>query len=79
MHASAWYGIVAPAGTPAAIVDRLNQDINAITASPDMRQRMEAMGALVPAGQPPAAFGEFMRTEIDRYGAIVKLSGAKME
>ena len=74
-----WQGIVAPAGTPAAIVDRLNQDINAITASPDMRQRMEAMGALVPAGQPPAAFGEFMRTEIDRYGAIVKLSGAKME
>ncbi|MBB1626123.1 tripartite tricarboxylate transporter substrate binding protein [Achromobacter sp. UMC71] len=79
MHASAWYGIVAPAGTPAAIVDRLNRDINAITAAPDMRQRMEAMGALVPAGQTPAAFGEFMRTEIDRYGAIVKLSGAKME
>lgn len=79
MHASAWYGIVAPAGTPTAIVDRLNQNINAITASPDMRQRMEAMGALVPAGQTPSAFGEFMRTEIDRYGAIVKLSGAKME
>lgn len=79
MHASAWYGIVAPAGTPAAIVDRLNRDINAITATPDMRQRMEAMGALVPEGQPPAAFGDFIRTEIDRYGAIVKLSGAKME
>lgn len=79
MHASAWYGIVAPAGTPDAIVERLNRDINAITADPAMRQRMESMGAIVPAGQTPAAFGDFMRAEIDRYAGIVKLSGAKME
>ncbi|CUJ30726.1 Argininosuccinate lyase [Achromobacter xylosoxidans] len=79
MYASAWYGIVAPAGTPDDIVARLNRDINAITGDPAMRQRMESMGAIVPAGQTPAAFGDFMRAEVDRYGGIVKLSGAKME
>ncbi|WP_427832903.1 tripartite tricarboxylate transporter substrate-binding protein [Achromobacter xylosoxidans] len=79
MYASAWYGIVAPAGTPDDIVARLNRDINAITSDPAMRQRMESMGAIVPAGQTPAAFGDFMRAEVDRYGGIVKLSGAKME
>ena len=79
MHASAWYGIVAPASTPDDIVARLNRDINAITADPAMRQRMESMGAIVPAGQTPAAFADFMRAEIDRYAGIVKLSGAKME
>ncbi|WZB67886.1 tripartite tricarboxylate transporter substrate-binding protein [Achromobacter xylosoxidans] len=79
MYASAWYGIVAPAGTPDDIVARLNHDINAITSDPAMRQRMESMGAIVPAGQTPAAFGDFMRAEVDRYGGIVKLSGAKME
>lgn len=79
MYASAWYGIVAPAGTPDDVVARLNRDINAITADPAMRQRMESMGAIVPAGQTPAEFGAFMRAEIDRYAGIVKLSGAKME
>jgi tripartite-type tricarboxylate transporter receptor subunit TctC len=79
MYASAWYGIVAPAGTPDDVVRRLNKEVNAVVADPDMKQRMEAMGALVPDGQTPEAFGAFMRSEIDRYADIVKMSGAKME
>ncbi len=79
MYASAWYGIVAPAGTPPDVVARLNREINAVAADPDMRRRMEAMGAQVPDAQTPEAFGRFMRTEIDRYAGIVKLSGARME
>ncbi|AXA71523.1 bugT protein [Achromobacter insolitus] len=79
MYASAWYGIVAPAGTPPDVVQRLNKEVNAVVADPEMKKRMEGMGALVPEGQTPEAFGAFIRSEIDRYADIVKMSGAKME
>lgn len=79
MYASAWYGIVAPAGTPPDVVQRLNKEVNAVVADPEMKKRMEGMGALVPEGQTPEAFGAFILSEIDRYADIVKMSGAKME
>ncbi|KRC77610.1 Tripartite tricarboxylate transporter family receptor [compost metagenome] len=79
MYASAWYGIVAPAGAPPEVVERLNKEINVVVSDPEMKKRMEGMGALVPAGQTPEAFGAFIRAEIDRYAGIVKMSGAKME
>ena len=79
MYASAWYGIVAPAGTPPDVVQRLNKEVNAVVADPEMKKRMEGMGALVPEGQTPEAFGAFIQSEIDRYADIVKMSGAKME
>ncbi|CAB3701650.1 bugT protein [Achromobacter marplatensis] len=79
MYASAWYGIVAPAGTPADVVQRLNKEVNAVTATPEVKQRMESMGALVPAGQSPEEFSTFIQSEIARYAEIVKISGAKME
>ncbi|MCD0498226.1 tripartite tricarboxylate transporter substrate binding protein [Achromobacter sp. MY14] len=79
MFASAWYGIVAPAGTPKDVVQRLNREVNAVVATPEVKQRMENMGALVPAGQSPEQFGAFIQSEIKRYAEIVKISGAKME
>ncbi|MCW3155514.1 tripartite tricarboxylate transporter substrate binding protein [Achromobacter spanius] len=79
MFASAWYGIVAPAGTPSEVVQRLNKEVNAVVATPEVKQRMENMGALVPAGQSPEQFGAFIQSEIKRYAEIVKISGAKME
>lgn len=79
MFASAWYGIVAPAGTPSKVVQRLNKEVNAVVATPEVKQRMENMGALVPAGQSPEQFGAFIQSEIKRYAEIVKISGAKME
>ncbi len=79
MIASAWYGIVAPTGTPADVVQRLNKEVNAVTATPEVKQRMESMGALVPAGQTPEQFSAFIQSEIARYAEIVKISGAKME
>lgn len=79
MFASAWYGIVAPAGTPSDVVQRLNKEVNAVVATPEVKQRMENMGALVPAGQSPEQFGAFIQSEIKRYAEIVKISGAKME
>lgn len=79
MLASAWYGIMAPAGLPAPLTDFLNQEINAVIADPAVRQRMEEMGAIVSTGHPPAWFANFVQTELVRYEQIVKNSGAKLE
>ena len=79
MYASAWYGIVAPAGTPEDVVRRLNQEVNAVVADPAMKQRMEGMGAIVPAGHDAGSVQHLHPVEINRYADIVKLSGAKME
>jgi len=79
MYASAWYGIAAPAGTPAPVVAELNRQINLVLADPDIHKKLEAMGVQVGLAQTPDQFGKFMSSEIDRYGELVKLSGAKME
>ncbi|MBN7119924.1 bugT protein [Pseudomonas oleovorans] len=79
MIAFAWYGIVAPAGSPKDIVDYLNKEINAVVQSPEVKQHLEGMGAQVPAPQSAQTFSTFMQTEIGRYGDLIKMSGAKME
>ncbi|MCD0502111.1 Bug family tripartite tricarboxylate transporter substrate binding protein [Bordetella petrii] len=79
MIAFAWYGIVAPAGTPKTVVSFLNKEINAVVQSPEIKQHLENMGAQVPAPQDAKAFGGFMDSELERYGDLIKMSGAKME
>ncbi|WP_454688747.1 Bug family tripartite tricarboxylate transporter substrate binding protein [Achromobacter aloeverae] len=79
MYASAWYGVVAPAGTPADIVDKLNHEINAILAEPDVRKTLTAMGAELGQPETPAQFGQFIQSEIGRYKTIVEQSGAKLD
>jgi tripartite-type tricarboxylate transporter receptor subunit TctC len=78
MYASAWYGIMAPAGTPKAIIDRLNKEINRFTTDKATRMRLHELGAEVTA-MSAQQFGEFVSAEIVRYGVIVKQSGAKLE
>ncbi len=79
MLASAWYGILAPAGLPEPLVTFLNKEINAVLTDPEVRKRMEDMGAIVSPGETPAWFGAFMQSELLRYQEIVMNSGAKME
>jgi tripartite-type tricarboxylate transporter receptor subunit TctC len=79
MHASAWYGVVAPAGTPKDIVARLNQEINAILTEPDVRKTLIGLGAELGEPESPEQFGAFMRAEIGRYKTIVEQSGAKLD
>lgn len=76
VHTSTFYGVMAPAGTPKAIVDRLNKEINAILQTPDMQARI-AKNAAQTYNWSPQEFGKFVRDEIDRYREIVRLSGAK--
>ena len=78
IYASSWYGLMAPAGTPRAVVDKLNAEANAVLKSPDMQKRMADFGAEVGGGS-PEDFGNFIVSEIKRYEGIVKASGAKLE
>ena len=78
IYASSWYGLMAPAGTPRPIVDKLNAEANAVLKSPDIQRRMADFGAEVGGGT-PEDFGNFIQSEIRRYEGIVKASGAKVE
>ena len=71
-----YYGVAAPAGTPKEIVARLNAEINAILKTDDVRARLRALAA-EPGNGTPEEFGQFMESEMKRYGEIVRLSGAK--
>jgi len=80
MVASAWYGIVAPTGTPADVVDTLNKAVNNALKDPQIRAQLEGMGAQVVEGDNTSAeFGAFIQSEITRYAELVKMSGAKPE
>ena len=71
-------GLVAPKGTPAEIVRRLNAAIVAAMAAPDVAERFAALGATT-RPLSPEAFGAYVAAEIEKWGAVVRLSGAKME
>ena len=78
MVASAWYGIVLPAGAPADVVNRLNTEINKILKSKEINTKLVEMGAEVMGGT-SAEFEKFTISELRRYEAIVKNSGAPKE
>jgi tripartite-type tricarboxylate transporter receptor subunit TctC len=75
-EADQWYGIVAPAGTPAALVARLNAEINKALALPDVAQQLAAEGA-VPVPGTPQSFGELIRKEIPRWAEVIKAGNVK--
>jgi tripartite-type tricarboxylate transporter receptor subunit TctC len=78
VDASVWFGAVVRAGTPDAIVARLNEAMNAAIESPDVGGKFGALG-LQMMRMTPAQFGAFMRTETDRWTPLVKASGASVE
>jgi tripartite-type tricarboxylate transporter receptor subunit TctC len=77
-EAVAWNGFVAPAGTPRELIARLNQEINAVLATPQVRQRIEAAGWDVVGGT-PEAFAKFMDAERRRWQPVIRRSGAKLD
>ena len=76
VYTSTFYGIMAPANTPQAIVARLNKEINEILQTPAISKRLADLTA-EPGTFSPEAFRKFVTAEFERYGVIVKLSGAK--
>jgi len=76
VHTSTWYGILAPAGTPKPIVDRLNREINAVLKTPDIQARL-LKNAAQSYDWTPEQFTKFAKEELERYREVVRASGAK--
>jgi tripartite-type tricarboxylate transporter receptor subunit TctC len=76
-EASAWYGVGVPKDAPAEIIVKLNKEINAALADLSMKRRLADMGGTALAGS-PADFGKFIFEESEKWGKVVKFSGAKL-
>jgi tripartite-type tricarboxylate transporter receptor subunit TctC len=75
-EASVWFGIGAPKNTPAEIVDKLNREISVVLGDPKMKALFADIGGTALAGS-PADFGKLIADETEKWGKVVKLSGAK--
>lgn len=73
-----WYGLMVPAGTPAAIVQRLNAETNAVLADAEMRRKAEAVGLQLRGGT-PAQFASFVESETRKWAQVIKTAGIKAE
>jgi len=77
-NASVWWGLMGPAGMPKPVVDRLNQLVNAAIASPEMRARLESLGAQ-PVGGSAEQFAAFFAAESKTWQGVIKDAGIKIE
>ncbi|MEK9951502.1 MAG: tripartite tricarboxylate transporter substrate binding protein [Curvibacter sp.] len=77
-EASSWFGLLAPAGTPADIVNRIQQETAKALATPAVQERLLAQGA-IPGGMSPQEFTRFIDAEHVKWAAVVKASGAKVD
>lgn len=73
-----WHGIIAPKGTPKAVIDKLNGEVNKAIKDPDFAKRI-AQDGLEPAGGTPEAFGELLKREIIEWGQVVKAANIKAD
>jgi tripartite-type tricarboxylate transporter receptor subunit TctC len=79
VQAVAWQGIVAPAGTPKSVIDRLASEINRIVASDVLKQRCAAIGCDTVTPVSPADFAELVKNDLARWNQVVLDSGAKID
>jgi len=77
-EASGWFGVGAPRNTPVEIIDKLNKEIDAGVADPKMKARLVDLGGIALTGS-PSDFGKLIVEETEKWGKVVKLSGAKLD
>ncbi|MEY4294385.1 MAG: hypothetical protein RLY82_73 [Pseudomonadota bacterium] len=77
-EASSWFGLLAPAGTPPNIVNRIQQEVAKSLGSAEIKEKLVAQGA-IPSGNTPAQFTEHIEAEHKKWAAVVKASGAKVD
>ena len=77
-EASSWFGIAAPAGTPAEIIESLNRETNAGLADPTIKARLDDMGGMPLTGS-PADFGKLIADETEKWGKVIRAAGIKAE
>lgn len=75
---TSWNGVLVPAGTPAAIIERLNAEFNKVLAMPEIRQAMLDRG-YEPVGGEPARFGRHIQAEVLKWGPVVKQTGMQID
>ena len=77
-EASSWFGVLAPAGTPREIVNKINADIVKALSAPEIRERLSGQGA-EPVGNTPEQFAAYIKAESAKWAKVVKESGAKVD
>jgi len=77
-EANTWYGLLAPAGTPAPVIARLNAEVNRALRTPEVRERLASEGG-EPLGGSPEQFASFLKAEHAKWGRVVRESGARAE
>lgn len=77
-EASSWFGLLAPAGTPMEIVNRIQQETAKALSSPALKERLQAQGA-IPSGMTSAEFERHIAAETKKWAAVVKAAGAKVD
>jgi tripartite-type tricarboxylate transporter receptor subunit TctC len=77
-EASAWQMLLIPAGTPKPIVEKIQQEVAKALNAPDVSERLVKLG-IVPSGMPPAQAEAFLRNEMNKWGEVVRATGAKID
>jgi tripartite-type tricarboxylate transporter receptor subunit TctC len=77
-EASSWFGLLAPAGTPPEIINRIQQDVAKAIKMPEVNERLLAQGA-IPSGNTPQQFAALIDAELKKWQPVVKASGAKVD
>jgi tripartite-type tricarboxylate transporter receptor subunit TctC len=77
-EAVAWFGVLAPAGTPPAIVKKLNAEIIKVLKSPDVAERLSSQGA-EPVSNTPEQFSAYIKSEMAKWAKVIKASGAQVD
>jgi tripartite-type tricarboxylate transporter receptor subunit TctC len=78
LEADVWYGMLAPAGTPGLIVDKLNAELDALLAIPEVKEHLSHQG-MTTAGGPPDRFAKLIKSEMERWPRVVAKAGIKGE
>lgn len=78
LESYAWIGLLAPAGTPDAVVERLHREVAAVLAKPEVNQALVQQGYQV-IGNTPAEFAAYIREEQQKWGAVIRATGARAD
>jgi tripartite-type tricarboxylate transporter receptor subunit TctC len=75
---STWYGVLAPAGTPKAVIDRLNAELHKTMQAPEVKDKLASLGADLTVSS-PQAYGAMLQEEVIRWATLVKATGMTAE
>jgi tripartite-type tricarboxylate transporter receptor subunit TctC len=75
-EATAWFGLIAPAGTPTAIIDKLHRETAQVLAQPDVKARLEGLGVAL-VGNTPGEFADIIKAETPQWAEVIKKAGIK--